>query len=146
MSSSLREEYENLFLFLRNNLKLGVRIDLDVDEYTDVYYLSGKMRGTEFTIDIIDGDLSVSIKNGGNLRDAYLEDVLSEYKKERPSVQYFVRDITNPHRMIRVFEWTDKLERVDALINNTTLEYPFFVTGVELLKDFEKKSSKKKSK
>ena len=134
MDNKFREEYEDLFVFLRNSDLVGTRLNLEADNIMNDYTLEGKTGTNKFIININDDATSLSFLKPEPNTEHRLVSLLSEfydYDKDI-DVSYTIKDINEPEKEINVYEWVLDKERIKKIQNSETISYPHYITNVEI--------------
>ena len=144
MKDNYREEYENLFVYLRKCDLMGVRLNLEVGRTNEFITLEGTMLLNRFEIDINDDDISLSFDYGDIFMEKKMEILLSEYLKKDMDISYSIKDINDPKREVKVYEWVKNKERISKIENSETVEYPLYITNInKRIKTTEEKTKKR---
>jgi hypothetical protein len=131
----MRREFEDLFVFLTNNLRDYGRLILDSEQFTDAYYIEGNYLETTFSIEPTKNGLSLSLKRSDDSNEAYLAMLISQFKKEEALVSYSIVDTTGERDKTRVYEWTHDLDRIEELKNDSEDRGTFKITDIKYSKD-----------
>ena len=144
MKDNYREEYENLFVYLRKCDLMGVRLNLEVGRTNEFITLEGTMLLNRFEIDINDDDISLSFDYGDIFMEKKMEILLSEYLKKDMDISYSIKDMNDPKREVKVYEWVKNKERISKIENSETVEYPLYITNInKRIKTTEEKTKKR---
>lgn len=144
MKDNYREEYENLFVYLRKCDLMGVRLNLEVGRTNEFITLEGTMLLNRFEIDINDDDISLSFDSGDIFMEKKMEILLSEYLKKDMDISYSIKDMNDPKREVKVYEWVKNKERISKIENSETVEYPLYITNInKRIKTTEEKTKKR---
>ena len=144
MKDNYREEYENLFVYLRKCDLMGVRLNLEVGRTNEFITLEGTMLLNRFEIDINDDDISLSFDYGDIFMEKKMEILLSEYLKKDMDISYSIKDMNDPKREVKVYEWVKNKERISKIENSETVEYPLYITNInKRIKITEEKTKKR---
>ena len=130
-----REEFEDLFVFLTNNLRDYGRLILDNEQFTDSFYIQGNYLDTLFTIEPEGKGIALSLKRSDDASEAYLVNWISQFKNEDALVSYSIVDTNHYIGKTRVYEWTQDLDRVEELKNDKEDRYPFEITDIKSTKN-----------
>ena len=136
------EDYQNVFVFLVERLRDGGRINLESDEFIDAYYIEGNYKGMEFAIDGINKGMALSFKNGDENSQKYLVGLLGDFQNETPLLTYSIKDSKDPNKNIKVYEWTNRKERIDELSATYDIKDSTYIEGLEVLRELNKENSK----
>lgn len=144
MKDNYREEYENLFVYLRKCDLMGVRLNLEVGRTNEFITLEGTMLLNRFEIDINDDDISLSFDYGDIFIEKKMEILLSEYLKKDMDISYSIKDMNDPKREVKVYEWVKNKDRISKIENSETVEYPLYITNInKRIKTTEEKTKKR---
>lgn len=132
MDNKFREEYEDLFVFLRNSDLVGTRLNLEADNIMNDYTLEGKTGTNKFIININDDATSLSFLKPEPNTEHRLVSLLSEFYDKDIDVSYTIKDINEPEKEINVYEWVLDKERIKKIQNSETMSYPHYITNVEI--------------
>ena len=132
MDNKFREEYEDLFVFLRNSDLVGTRLNLEADNIMNDYTLEGKTGTNKFIININDDATSLSFLKPEPNTEHRLVSLLSEFYDKDIDVSYTIKDINEPEKEINVYEWVLDKERIKKIQNSETISYPHYITNVEI--------------
>ncbi len=138
-----REEFENLFVFLRESDLIGTRLDLQVNEEFDDYYIEGTTATNKFMIDMGEDNVSISFGREDESYEDRLVNLLDTFFDKDVNLSYKIRNITDTSKCMKVYEWTNNKDRVDKLITSEAVEYPHFITDVKIYKPVAEKTHKK---
>ena len=142
--ASIKEQYENLFLFLRTNNIFGTRLELEADDVMNVYYLNGYTNSNKFFIDIKEDGISLSFAKGDKDLEEKLVSQINEYNQDTVDISYDILDLNDIDRVVKVYEWTKNKDRIDAIKKSETMEFPYFTANVKVYKQEEETKGKKK--
>ena len=144
MKDNYREEYENLFVYLRKCDLMGVRLNLEVGRTDEFITLEGTMLLNRFEIDINDDDISLSFDYGDIFMEKKMEILLSEYLKKDTDISYSIKDMNDQKREVKVYEWVKNKERISKIENSETVQYPLYITNInKRIKTTEEKTKKR---
>ena len=141
----VKNEYQNIFAFLREKISDGMRLDFYSDDLKEDYYLTGNMFGNKFGIEVKDEN-EISFVYYGKTRkyEQNILDALSEYKGDTPNVDYEIRDLIDKNVDIKVYEWNCDIKRYNMIQNSEIVSHPRYIVNPRITFKYDKEKSLKK--
>ena len=124
-----KNTYLNLFKFLREKYKVGMRLDFYSDDSLEDYFLSGNILGNKFGIEIYKDDMISYTFYGHNKKcEVSIQEALSEFFDDMPNVNYTIRDRIDKKQEIKVYEWGCSAKRYESIQKGEIVESPRYIT------------------
>lgn len=144
MPKITKEQYEDLFVFLRNNSLFGTRLELDVDNVLGICYLNGYTKSNSFMIDIKEDGVSLVFSKEEPGYEGKLVALLNYYYQDSVDVSYNIMDLGDVDNVMKAYEWTSSKEKIEAIKKSESIKYPHYITNVKTFKEREVTKEKKR--
>ena len=144
MENEFREDYENLFVYLRKCDLPGFRLNLEVGRAMQYITLEGKSLLNRFEIDMNEDDVSISFDSEDIFLEKKMEILLNNFLNQELDISYSIKDMNDVKREVKVYEWIKNKDRIKKIENSETVEYPLYITNIKKYKENDEEKARKR--